>query len=78
MVSDREKNCDASPNNSCDLHPLLKPCKPRQEATQSGKGLLTVVRIPKSCGCHELIMLNKGDCPVIINARRELSNLFIL
>ena len=35
-------------------------------------------QVPQSCGCHELTILKKGDCPVIIDDYRELSNMSIL
>ena len=35
-------------------------------------------QVPRSCGCREQTMLKKGSCPVILDAYKELSNMFIL
>ena len=41
------------------------------------KGIPTLARLPESCGCHEPTLLKGRGYPVIINAYKELSNLFI-
>ena len=38
----------------------------------------TAARLPQSCGCCEQTLIKRRGCPVVINAHRELSNMFML